>query len=317
MKNTGRSDQPRRILLLGADGQTGWELQRTLAPLGEVVAASLGGELGPAVDLADSKGLRRLIEELRPDALVNAAAYTAVDRAERDRELAFKVNAEAPGRMGEALRGRGAPIIHYSTDFVFDGTAQNPYREEDVPNPLNAYGETKLAGEQNLLGSGANAVVLRTSWLYGVRGHNFLLTMLQLFQERDELRVVDDQVGAPTWSRMLAEVTALMLHRMLYGEDGQRPAPGLYHVTGGGETSWYGFARTILESSGLSCNLMPIPSTEFPAPARRPAYSVLDNTKLRDTLGLALPDWRISLGQCLADLHWVIRAGSEPIRRHA
>ena len=310
MKNAGRSDPSRRLLLLGADGQTGWELQRTLAPLGEVVAASLGGDLGPAVNLADFKGLRRLIDEVRPDALVNAAAYTAVDRAEKDRDLAYKVNAEAPGLMGEALKGQGVPIIHYSTDFVFDGIAKRPYREEDAPNPLNAYGETKLAGEVNLLESGANAVVLRTSWLYGVRGHNFLLTMLELFQERDELRVVDDQVGAPTWSRMLAEVTAVVLYRMLDRDD-VRPAPrGLYHVTGKGETSWYGFARTILESSGLSCDLLPIPSTEFPAPARRPAYSVLDNGKLRDDLGLALPDWRISLAQCLADLHRVVRAGS-------
>lgn len=301
----------RRILLLGADGQAGWELQRTLAPLGEVVAASLSGEFGPTVNLADSLGLRRLIDEVNPDALVNAAAYTSVDRAERERELAYKVNGEAPGVMGEALAGRGVPIIHYSTDFVFDGAASRPYREEDEAIPQNVYGETKLAGERNLLDSGANAVVLRSSWLYGVRGQNFLLTMLQLFQDRDELRVVDDQVGAPTWSRMLAEITAVVLCRMLdEAEKGPRPQ-GLYHVTGAGETSWYGFARRILESSGLSCRLVPISSNEFPAPARRPSYSVLDNGKLREALGLALPDWRLSLAHCLADLCWSVRAGSE------
>lgn len=301
----------RRILLLGADGQAGWELQRTLAPLGEVVAASLGGEFGPAVNLADSAGLRRLIAEVKPDALVNAAAYTLVDRAERERDLAYKVNGEAPGVMGEVLAERGVPVIHYSTDFVFDGAARRPYREEDEAIPQNVYGETKLAGERALLDSGANAVVLRTSWLYGVRGQNFLLTMLKLFQERDELRVVDDQVGAPTWSRMLAEVTAVVLYRMLAPEAcGPRPR-GLYHVTGAGETSWYGFARRILESSGLSCKLIPITSNEFPAPARRPAYSVLDNTKLRDALGLALPDWQVTLSHCLGDLCWSVRAGSE------
>jgi dTDP-4-dehydrorhamnose reductase len=300
----------RRILLLGADGQAGWELHRTLSPLGEVVAASLGGEFGPTVNLADSQGLHRLIEEVKPDALVNAAAYTSVDRAERERDLAFKVNAEAPGVMGEALCERGVPIIHFSTDFVFDGAANRPYREEDDPNPLNVYGETKLAGERALLDSGANATVLRTSWLYGVRGQNFLLTMLHLFQERDELRVVDDQVGAPTWSRMLAEVTAVVLCRMLESEGPHAAPRGIFHVTGGGETSWYGFARRILESSGLSCNLRPITSSEFPAPARRPAYSVLDNSKLRDALGLVLPEWRVSLTHCLADLCWAVRAGS-------
>lgn len=301
----------RRILLLGADGQAGWELQRTLAPLGEVVAASLGGEFGPRVNLADGPGLRRLIEEVKPDALVNAAAYTSVDRAERERELAHKVNGEAPGLMGDALAARGVPVVHYSTDFVFDGRANRPYREEDEAVPENVYGETKLAGERSLLESGANAVVLRTSWLYGVRGQNFLLTMLKLFQEREELRVVDDQVGAPTWSRMLAEVTAAVLYRMLAPE-GSGPRPqGLYHVTGAGETSWYGFARLILESSGLSCRLVPISSNEFPAPARRPSYSVLDNAKLRETLGLALPDWRVSLTHCLGDLCWSVRAGSE------
>ena len=194
------------------------------------------------------------------------------------------------------------PVIHYSTDFVFSGEATRPYREDDAPGPLNVYGSTKLAGEQALLESGVPAIVFRTSWVYGVRGQNFLLTMLRLFAEKDELRVVDDQVGAPTWSRMLAEVTAQTLHRVLRHEVDLDRVTGLYHVTAGGETSWYGFAKAILEASGGSCRLLPIPSSDYRSPARRPAYSVLDNTKLWETFGLALPDWRVSLAQCLEDL---------------
>jgi dTDP-4-dehydrorhamnose reductase len=291
-----------KILLLGANGQVGWELQRTLAPVGEVIAASLEGEAGPRVDLADPHSLSVLLQETGPDAVVNAAAYTAVDRAEHECELAQRINAEAPGMLGALLKERGVPIIHYSTDFVFAGDADRPYREDDRPGPLSVYGETKLGGEHALMASGANAVIFRTSWVYGVRGSNFLLTMLRLFREKDELRVVDDQVGGPTWSRMLAEITAQVLHRILRGEIDPVRIRGLYHVTGGGETSWYGFARAILELSGLTCNLLPIPSSGYRSPARRPLYSVLDNTKLWETFGLALPPWEASLRQCLEDL---------------
>jgi dTDP-4-dehydrorhamnose reductase len=291
-----------RILLLGANGQVGWELQRTLAPVGQVIAASLKGEGGPRVDLANPRSLSLLLQESAPDAVVNAAAYTAVDRAEHECELAQRINAAAPGMLGALLKERGAPIIHYSTDFVFGGDSERPYREDDRPGPLNVYGETKLGGEHALMTSGANAVIFRTSWVYGVRGSNFLLTMLRLFREKDELRVVDDQIGGPTWSRMLAEITAQVLHRMLRGEIDPERIKGLYHVTGGAQTSWYGFARAILELSGLTCNLLPIPSSGYRSPARRPLYSVLDNTKLWETFGLALPHWQVSLRQCLEDL---------------
>jgi len=298
----GSANSLPRILLIGANGQVGWELRRTLAPLGEVIAASLEGEYGPKLDLASAESLTRVVREAAPDAVVNAAAYTAVDRAEADPTLAHLINAEALRQLGELLRDRGVPVIHYSTDFVFSGEATRPYREDDAPGPLSVYGSTKLAGEQALLESGVPAIVLRTSWVYGVRGQNFLLTMLRLFAEKDELRVVDDQLGAPTWSRMLAEVTAQILHRVLRREVDLDRITGLYHVTAAGETSWYGFAKAILEASGGACRLLPIPSSDYRSPARRPAYSVLDNTKLWETFGLALPDWRVSLAQCLEDL---------------
>lgn len=291
-----------RILLIGANGQVGWELRRTLAGLGEVIAASLEGEYGPVIDLLDPASLARLIADAQPDAVVNAAAYTAVDKAETDRDTARRINADAVGELGALLAARGTPIIHYSTDFVFPGTLDRPYTEDDQPAPLNVYGETKLGGERALLESGARALIFRTSWVYGARGANFLLTMLRLLRERDELRVVDDQIGSPTWSRMLAEMTAMILYRVLRGELDLDEVGGLYHLTGSGQVSWYGFASAILEASGLESSLIPIPSTEYPAPAKRPLYSVLDNRRFRETFGLAMPDWRISLDQCLEEL---------------
>ncbi|TCT18234.1 dTDP-4-dehydrorhamnose reductase [Thiobaca trueperi] len=291
-----------RILLIGANGQVGWELRRTLAGLGEVIAASLEGEYGPVIDLLDPASLARLIADSQPDAVVNAAAYTAVDKAETDHETARRINADAVGELGALLAARGTPIIHYSTDFVFPGTLDRPYTEDDQPAPLNVYGETKLGGERALLESGARALIFRTSWVYGARGANFLLTMLRLLRERDELRVVDDQIGSPTWSRMLAEMTAMILYRVLRGELDLDEVGGLYHLTGSGQVSWYGFASAILEASGLESSLIPIPSTDYPAPAKRPLYSVLDNRRFRETFGLAMPDWRISLDQCLEEL---------------
>lgn len=291
-----------RILLIGANGQVGWELCRTLAGLGEVIAASIEGDHGPVIDLMDAASLARLVHDAKPDAVVNAAAYTAVDKAEIDRETARRINADAVGELGALLAARGVPIIHYSTDFVFSGTLDRPYTEDDVPDPLNVYGETKLGGERALLESGAKSLIFRTSWVYGVRGANFLLTMLRLFRERDELRVVDDQIGSPTWSRMLAEMTALVLYRVLRGELDLEQVGGLYNLTGSGQVSWYGFANAILESSGLDSNLIPIPTSEYPAPAKRPMYSVLDNSRFRKTFGLIMPDWRLSLDQCLEQL---------------
>ena len=293
-----RGERP-RILLIGANGQVGWELRRTLAGLGEVVAASIEGGYGPIVDLLDHGLLGQLVADARPDAVVNAAAYTAVDKAETERDIARRINADAVGELGRLLAATGTPIIHYSTDFVFSGTQDRPYTEDDAPEPLNVYGETKLGGEHALLASGAPALIFRTSWVYGAQGSNFLLTMLRLLKEKDELRIVDDQVGSPTWSRMLAEMTALTLHRVFRGDLDLRQVGGLYHLTGSGEVSWFGFAKAIRERAGLDCHLIPITSADYPAPARRPAYSVLDNRRFQETFGLWMPDWRDSLEQCL------------------
>lgn len=299
-----------RILLIGADGQLGWELRRTLAPVGQVIAADLAGDGGPAVDLLEPASLRRLFKETGPALVVNAAAYTAVDKAESDRARAQAINADAVALMAELAAAESTPIVHYSTDFVFSGKTDRPYREDDEPQPLGVYGETKLAGEQALLGSEAEALVFRTAWLYGVRGGNFLLTMLRLFNERNELRVVDDQIGTPTWSRMLAEASAQILCRVLHGDLSMAEIKGLYHVTATGATSWHGFAEAIRSASGHPCKLLPIPTSEYPAPARRPAYSVLDTGRFRSTFGLTMPDWRQSLKLCLADLPQAYKAAS-------
>ena len=295
------SDAP-RILLIGSDGQVGWELCRTLAPVGQVIAASMEGKGGPAIDLLDASSVRRVFNDTRPDAVVNAAAYTAVDKAEGEPELARAINADAVHVLADLCSGAGVPVLHFSTDFVFSGKTDRPYREDDVPEPLSVYGETKRAGELALLDSAVDALVLRTAWVYGRRGRNFLLTMRDLFRERTELRVVDDQIGTPTWSRLLAEVTAQVLHAVFTGAVDIKQAKGLYHVTGSGAVSWFGFASAIRDATCSSCELLPIPTSEYPAPARRPAYSVLDTTKLRTTFGLTLPDWRQSLALCLEDL---------------
>lgn len=291
----------RSILVFGSTGQVGWELQRTLSSLGEVVASSICGSFGPKVDFADADDLRGLIRELRPWVVVNAAAYTAVDKAEIDQDMARTINADALGMIGESARSIGAGVVHYSTDFVFSGESRTPYREDDAPGPIGVYGQTKLEGEQQLLASGADALIFRTSWVYGLRGQNFLLTMQRLIRERDELGVVDDQVGSPTWSRMLAEVTGQVLARCASGDFGLGDVKGLYHLTAAGQTSWYGFARAIWEAAGSHCRLNRIATSDYPTPARRPAYSVLDNSRFQETFGLVLPNWHTSLIQCLQD----------------
>jgi len=288
-----------RILLLGSTGQVGWELQRTLSPLGEVIATSRDGNSGPMVDLSVPDSLVQLFDEVRPHWVVNAAAYTAVDKAEQESDLAAAVNADAPAIIGELASLVGATVVHFSTDYVFDGKAQKPYGEGDATAPLGVYGQTKLLGEKALLDSGADALVLRTSWVYGRHGHNFLKTMQRLFRERDELSVVDDQIGAPTWSRMIAEATAQILAQLRLGQLGERR--GIYHLTAAGQTSWYGFAKAILETSGQSCRLSPITTADYPTPAARPHWSVLDNSKLQEAFGLTLPDWSVSLNHCLTD----------------
>jgi dTDP-4-dehydrorhamnose reductase len=289
------------ILLIGSDGQVGWELQRTLATLADVVASSLCGKYGYALDLLDVESVKAAITEIQPDIIVNAAAHTAVDKAETEVKLAHQLNTEAPGLLARLAREIGAVLIHYSTDFVFSGDHAEPYREEDEAVPLGVYGETKLEGEQRILAAGADALILRTSWVYGNRGHNFMKTMLRLFREREEIKVVDDQIGAPTWSRMIAEATAQIIVQLRMAPKVINELTGIYHMTGGGETSWYGFAQQILALSGESCLLHPISTHEYPTPARRPAYSVLDNSKLNQLFRIVLPDWSISLKRCFED----------------
>ncbi len=298
-----------RILLTGNTGQVGWELQRTLAPLGEVVVAGRAGtELH--LDLAQPETVRSVIQAVQPTLIVNPAAYTAVDKAETEPELAMAINGTAPGIMAEEAHRIGAALIHYSTDYVFNGTQAQPYGESDQPDPQNVYGQTKLAGELAIQAVGVPHLILRTSWVYGTRGKNFLLTMLKLAQTREELRVVDDQIGAPTWSRLIAEVTAQLVAQ----GRGQQPAhwpdwlktqQGIYHLTATEQTSWYGFAKAIFaqtpDASRQLQRLLPIPSTEYPTPASRPAYSSLDTTKICQTFGLQLPSWESSLALAIAD----------------
>jgi dTDP-4-dehydrorhamnose reductase len=281
-----------KILVTGKTGQVGWELQRTLATLGQVIAPDRRG-----MDLGDPDSIRAAIRACSPQIIVNAAAYTAVDQAESEPDLALAINGAAPGIMAEEAKRLGALLVHYSTDYVFDGAKSGPYTEDDQPNPLSAYGSSKLAGERAIAASGARYLIFRTSWVYGARGKNFLRTILRLAQERDELRIVDDQVGAPTWCRAIAEATAQALACTQ-----ARDAPnvsGTYHLSTAGSTSWCGFAKAILERSGRSCKVVPIASSEYPLPARRPRNSVLSNAKLNTRIGIALPDWSSALELCL------------------
>lgn len=293
------SDAP-LILLTGADGQIGWRLRAALAPLGRVVPATRAG-----LDLGDPKAVRSRVRELRPRAVVNAAAYTAVDRAEEEREAAFRINAEAPGVLAEEARRAGALLVHYSTDYVFDGRKREPYREEDPTGPLNVYGASKLAGEEAVAAAGGAHLILRTSWIYDTRGRNFLLTMLRLLREREELRVVDDQVGAPTWAAAVADATARLVARGLSSPG--ETASGVYHLSAAGETSWHGFAAAIREADPRAgehrCRaVVAVPTSEFPTPARRPAYSVLSNERVAAAFGVRLPHWREQLRAAAAGL---------------
>ena len=295
----------RKILLTGRDGQVGWELRRTLAPLGDVIAVDR-----QEMNLADMDSVRRTIREVRPGLIVNAAAYTAVDKAESEPDLAMAINGVAPGVMAEEAKRLNAAIVHYSTDYVFDGSKTCPYVEEDAPNPLNIYGRTKLAGERAIQAVDVPHLILRTSWVYGIRGRNFLLTILKLADEGDELKVVDDQQGAPTWSRMLAEVTSQILTRhyspVARRTDTIADFSGLYHVVSSGMTTWYGFARKILETRARAMarptpRLVPISTADYPLPAKRPRNSCLSDAKLRNAYGLVMPSWEKSLTLCLEE----------------
>ena len=294
-----------RILVTGRTGQVGWELQSALAPLGTVVALDRGG-----MDLASPDSIRRAIRDVRPGIIVNGAAYTAVDKAESEPDLAQQVNGTAPGIMAEEARRLGALLVHYSTDYVFDGRGNSPYTEDHPPHPINAYGRSKLAGERAVDAAGGGRwLVLRTSWVYAGRGKNFLRTILKLAGERDRLRVVDDQVGAPTWSRTIAWATAQIIARLMgpAGGEGSSQLPGIYNLCSAGYTSWFGFAQAILERApaalvSVKPGLQAIASEDYPTPAARPRNSRLSLDKLAASFGLAMPQWQDALDLCMEEL---------------
>jgi len=280
-----------KILLTGKNGQIGWELARVLAPVGELVALQRD-----ALDLAVPDQIVRTVRSVHPDLIVNAVAYTDVDRAEAEPGVAMQVNATAPGILAEEAKRLGAALVHYSTDYVFDGAKSTPYVEEDPPNPINTYGKSKLEGERAIQAGGCRHLILRTSWVYGVRGRNFLVTILRLARELPELKVVDDQIGAPTWCRDVATATAQLALQTVAGR-----AEGLYHLAAAGATTWCGFARKILDASKIDTPLSGIPSAQYSTAARRPANSRLSSASLLDAWGIALPEWTESLCRCLAD----------------
>ena len=298
------------ILLTGKNGQVGLELQRRLARLGRVTAAGRD-----AMDLDDPDSIRTMVRNTAPNLIVNAAAYTAVDQAESEPERALAINGVAPGILAEEAKRLGAVLIHYSTDYVFDGTKAAPYTEDDEPRPLSAYGRSKLAGEEAIQAVDVPHLILRTSWVYGARGKNFLLTILRLAKERDELSIVDDQIGSPTWCQVIAAATGGVLESLRYGQAEFRDAcaakRGIYHLTASGQTSWHGFAAAILAhaasappgKSGFALEriptLKPITTEQYPLPAKRPRNSLLSNAKIQNTFGLVMPGWESSLADCM------------------
>ena len=278
-----------KILLTGHTGQVGWELQRSLAPLGELITPDRA-----ALDLGHPDRVAAFVRERRPGLIVNAAAYTAVDRAETATDACGAANAASVAALAREAARLGALLVHYSTDYVFDGTHRAPYVETDAPAPINAYGRSKLAGEQAIVASGCRYLILRTGWIYAMRGRNFVLTMLRLARQQPQLRVVDDQFGAPTWARDVARATRVALER-------SAPLEGLYHVAAAGMTSWFGFARRILQIAGLDTPVVPIPTSEYPTPAARPAYSVLDSSRFAAATGVRIGPWDERLAACFND----------------
>jgi dTDP-4-dehydrorhamnose reductase len=288
-----------KILITGQHGQVSQALQTQLQGLGELIV--LGRE---QLDLADAERIRQQVRVHRPGLIINAAAHTAVDQAENEADLAFAINATAPGVLAEEAKTLGSPLIHYSTDYVFDGSKPGPYTEADTPNPLGVYGQSKLAGEQAIAAVGGQYLILRTSWVYSNHGKNFLLTMQRLLQEKPHLRIVADQIGAPTWAVTIAASTRALIERWQADKAGEW---GIYHLTAKGETSWFGFAQAIgehLRASGRACaELEAIPSSAYPTPARRPLNSRLDCSHLRQQWHVSQPLWQDALRECLAGQH--------------
>ncbi|MEI8365474.1 MAG: dTDP-4-dehydrorhamnose reductase [Parachlamydiaceae bacterium] len=295
----------KKILITGKHGQIGHELLQALAPLGIVCALDR-----QQLDLTHPDHIRRVIREIQPDVIVNAAAYTLVDKAETDEKTALAINATAVGVLAEEAKKIHALLVHYSTDYVFDGTKTSPYCEEDVTNPINTYGKSKLEGEKAILTIGCPHLILRTSWVYGMHGNNFLLTMLRLGKERAELKIVDDQIGAPTWSRLIAEKTADLLSLYL-DKKMNDDLSGIYNLTSAGHTSWLGFSQAIFglhqqaDPTFKAPQLTGIPSIEYPTPAKRPKFSVLSTNKIHNTFSINMPDWKESLKCCLYSVGFI------------
>ena len=303
-RTQAENTQTRTILLLGKNGQVGWELQRALAPLGNVIALNRTGIANLCGDIGNLDGLRATIEQINPDVLVNAAAYTAVDQAESEPEQAATLNHHAPALMAELMKARGGCLVHYSTDYVFDGSGNQPWKETDTTGPLNVYGATKLAGEQAIQASGCAHLTFRTSWVYASRGNNFAKTMLRLAKERETLNVINDQIGAPTGAELIADVTAHALRQW----QRQPHVAGLYHLAASGETAWYDYARHVFDwakNAGLPLAIQsvnPIPGEDYPVPAARPKNSRLDCQKLKTTFDLELPDWKQGVNRMLSEV---------------
>ncbi|MBM4208632.1 MAG: dTDP-4-dehydrorhamnose reductase [Gammaproteobacteria bacterium] len=293
-----------KILLIGSTGQVGWELLRTLMPLGDVIAVNRN-----QADLSDLNSIKALIRQQKPDVIVNPAAYTSVDKAETGQAQAFLINAEAPGVLAEEALKCGALLLHYSTDYVFNGSKDAPYVESDAADPINVYGQSKLAGEKAIQDINGDYVILRTSWVYASRGNNFLKTILRLAAEREELKIVADQIGAPTWARLIAEVTAHVVKQSLKERREDAFSSGLYHLTSSGAASWYDFAQKIVdfikqnELMALKNKIIkPIPTTDYPLPAKRPANSRLSCARLEQQFGLTLVSWDNALKLCMQEL---------------
>ena len=301
-----------KIVIVGRNGQLAWEAQQRFQGLGEVICAGR-----PEVDLTNIEALRAEIRRIGPSVLVNAAAYTAVDQAESEREVAMKINSDAPAAMAEEAKRLGGLFITYSTDYVFDGKNTFPYKETDPTSPVNVYGASKLSGERAVEAVGGSYLIFRTSWVYGARGKNFLKTILKLAAERPELRIVDDQEGAPTWSRDLADSTRKIIEQLVTKSTEEKVSigdalgnrHGIYHMTAGGSVSWCGFATAIVEEMGKSglgkgslAKVVPIPASDYPTSAARPQNSRLCNDKLKNIFGIALPQWRTSLGAVMEEL---------------